>query len=165
MNGNEIQPIKGKTSPKDVFLHLLAIITLYVSAVSFGTLVFQYINIFFPDPLQDGYYYGRSAYSSIRWSIATLVVVFPVHMFTMWVLNKSYLTSPSKRDLRIRKWLVYLTLFLAAIVIIGDLVALIYNLLEGELTARFILKVLAVFFIAGSVFGYYFMDIRKHHTE
>ncbi|MEK7085265.1 MAG: DUF5671 domain-containing protein, partial [Patescibacteria group bacterium] len=67
-------------------------------------------------------------------------------------------------NLRIRKWLVYFTLFAASLFIIGDLIALIYNFLQGELTVRFFLKILTVFFVAGSVFWYYFMDIRKHHT-
>ena len=55
----------------------------------------------------------------------------------------------------------YMTLFVAAGVIIGDVVTLIYNLLGGEITIRFMLKVLVVAFIAGSVFWYYLPDIRR----
>lgn len=156
--------MREKTSPKDVFMHLLAIISLYVSAGSFVALIFQYVNIAFPDPLREGDYYLRSAYSAIRWAIATLVVVFPVYAVTSWLLQKGYAQNPTLRNLRIRKWLIYFTLFAAALFIIGDLIALIYNFLQGELTARFFLKVLTVFFVAGSVFWYYFMDIREHHT-
>ena len=156
--------VREKTSPKDVFMHLLAIISLYVSAGSFVALVFQYINIAFPDPLQQGDYYLRSAYSAVRWAIATLVVVFPVYVVTNWLLAKGYVQNPTLRNLRIRKWLVYFTLFAASLFIIGDLIALIYNFLQGELTVRFFLKILTVFFVAGSVFWYYFLDIRKHHT-
>jgi hypothetical protein len=65
----------------------------------------------------------------------------------------------------IRKWLIYFTLFAAALIIIGDLVTLLNRFLEGELTVRFLLKVLAVFFVAGSVFYYYLWDLRKHKTE
>lgn len=155
-----------KTSPRDVFLHLLAIITLYVSAGSFITLLFQYINILIPDALDQAGYYPRTAsYGTIRWAIASLVVIFPVYISTSWFLNQSYVASPAKRNLRIRKWLIYFTLFAAALIIIGDLVALLYNLLGGEFTTRFILKVLAVFFAAGSVFHYYFWDLRRHNIE
>ena len=148
-----------KTSPKDIFLHLLAIITLYVSAGSLVTLLFQYINIFFHG------YTLQSAYSTIRWTISTLVIVFPVYVLTSWFLNKGYTANPSKRNLRIRKWLIYFTLFVATVIIIGDLVTLIYNLLGGELTVRFLLKTLAVFLVSGSVFTYYFWDVRKYKTE
>lgn len=151
-----------RTEPKDIFLQLLAIITLYVSAGSFIALLFQYINILIPDPLEARNYYAfTGAYRTIRWSIASLVVIFPVFLGTSWFLEKQYAREPEKRYLGIRKWLVYFTLFAAALIIIGDLVVLIFNLLGGELTARFLLKVLVFFFVAGSVFYYYFWDLRK----
>ncbi len=154
--------MEQKTSPKDVFLHLLAIIALYASAGSFIALLFQYISIFFPDPLEFNAYAIASAYGAIRFNIASLVVVFPLYIWTSWFLNKSYLKNPSKRNLRIRKWLIYFTLFAAALIIAGDLVALINNLLSGELTARFLLKAAAVLFVAGSAFGYYFWDLKSN---
>lgn len=156
---------KQKTEPKDVFLHLLAIVTLYMSAGSFTALIFQYIGVLLPDPLEFNQYALTSAYSSIRFSIASLIVVFPLYLWTSWFLNKTYLKNPSKRNLRIRKWLIYFTLFVAALIIAGDLIALINNLLSGELTTRFLLKVLTVLFVAGSVFGYYFWDLKKHKTD
>lgn len=152
------------TSPKDIFLHLLAVIALYVSAASFVSLIFSFINIFFPDAL-NGYYETTAAYDSIRWSVAALIVIFPVYIATTWFLNKSYFAEPSKRNLRIRKWLIYFTLFAAAVIIIGDLVSLIYNLLGGEFAIRFLLKTMTIFFMAGSIFIYYFLDIRKYKTE
>ena len=156
----------SKVSPKDVFLHLLVIIALYASAVGLLVLLFQYVNLAFPDPALEGATYTREGYfSSIRFSVSSLVVVFPVFLFTSWFLNKGYNRTPSKRNLKIRKWLVYFTIFAAALVIIGDLITLIYNFLGGELTVRFILKVLAVFFVAGSIFTYYFWDVRKYKTE
>lgn len=152
-----------KTTPKDFFLNLLAIVALYTSAIGFLTLVFQIINVAFPDPISPEGFYNISGYhDQIRWSIATLVIVFPVYLWVSWFLNKDYKKHPEKRDLRIRKWLLYFTLFAAALIIIGDLVTLINFFLQGELTIRFILKVLAVLFVAGSVFYYYLTDIRKH---
>lgn len=152
-----------KTSPKDVFLHILTMVALYSSAISFLVLMFQYVNILFPDPANVGGSFAREgAFRAIRWSIATLVIVFPVYLGASWFLDKGYRENPLTRNLRIRKWLIYFTLFVAAIIIIGDLVALIYNLLEGEITLRFILKVLAVFFVAGSTFAYYLWDVRRY---
>lgn len=156
---------KQKTSPKDVFMHLLSIITLYSSAGAFIMLIFSYIDVWLPDPLLKDYYALQSINSSIRWSIAVLIVVFPVYVLVSWYLNKLYLAVPSKRNLRIRKWLIYFTLFAAALIIMGDLVSLIFNFLGGELTIKFLLKILTVFFVAGAVFFYYFWDLRKHRVE
>jgi hypothetical protein len=52
-------------------------------------------------------------------------------------------------------------LFVAAITIIIDLITLINNFYNGELSARFILKVVAVLLVAAVVFGYYFWDLKR----
>lgn len=155
----------NKASPKDIFVHLLAILTLYTSAASFIALIFQYINVLFPDPLEFNSYSLSSSYSIIRWSISSLIVVFPVYLLTSRFLNKEYAATPTKSRFLIRKWLIYLTLFAAALIIIGDLIALINNLLSGELTVRFLLKVLTVFFVAGSVFSYYLWELKKYKSD
>lgn len=167
---NLIQPQTAhpakKSGPREVFLHLLAMIMLYASAGSFIALLYQYINILIPDPLEQKNYYSLQAtYSAMRWSIAILIVVFPVYLFTTRYLNRLYSESTEIRASRIRKWLVYLTLFVAALIIIGDLVTLVFHLLGGEYTTRFALKVLVVFFVAGSIFFYYFYDLKKTKSE
>lgn len=146
------------STPKDFFLHLLAIVTLYVSVVSFMSLLFQYINIQFPDALN---FYYTSALDSIRWSTASLIVMYPVYIFTSWLINRDIAAQPEKANLRIRKWLIYLTLFIAALTIIIDLIILINYFLSGEITVRFVLKILVVLITAGIVFGYYIWDLRR----
>src|SRR3989344_87237 len=154
-----------KNIQRDVFMYLLAIVTLVISAVSFGILVFQYINIYFPDVLAD-YYMGSSAYlGSVRQSLAFVIVVFPVYVWASRFLRRDMEANPEKKELKIRKWLLYLTVFAAGLTIIGDLVALLNTFLEGEITARFILKVLTIFFIAGSVFFYYFRELRSDELK
>jgi len=150
-----------KTGPKDVFLQLLNIIALYVSAGMFISLIFSYIDIWLPDALSENYYTLLAARSSVRWAIASLIVVFPVYIWATWFLNKGYAATPEKREMKIRKWLLYFTLFAAGIIVIGDFVTLIYNFLQGELTLRFLLKILAVLAAAGGVFGYYILDIKN----
>ncbi len=151
-----------KTGPREVFLHLLVMLALYFSAGSFLNLIFQYINIYFPDALAPSGVYNLQR---IRFAISTLIVVFPVYVFTARYLSKIYESRPEIRQMRIRRWLVYFTLFIAAGIMIGDLVALVNSLLGGELTVRFILKVLTVFFVAGSVFSYYLWDLRQVKNE
>ncbi|MDP3994070.1 MAG: DUF5671 domain-containing protein [Candidatus Doudnabacteria bacterium] len=157
------QSAPEKVGPRDVFLHLLAIVTLYASAITFSVLIFDYIDIYIPDPLIDNNYYSvSSSYQSIRWSIASLIVIFPVYLLTTRHLNRSYSGDPARSNLRTRRWLLYFTLLVATLIIIGDLVTLIYRLLGGELTIRFALKMLAVLFVAGSIFGYYRAELKKY---
>jgi uncharacterized membrane protein YraQ (UPF0718 family) len=52
-------------------------------------------------------------------------------------------------------------LFVASSIIIGDVITLLYNLLGGELTVRFLLKALVVAFIAGTIFWYYLSSVAR----
>ncbi len=143
--------------PRDVFLHLFAMVTLYWSAISFITLCWQYVNHFFPDLLN----YGYDSTSSIRFAVASLIIVFPLFILVSWLLNNIYKKEALVRESKIRKWLIYLTLFITALVIIGDLIFVINTFLGGEVTARFILKALSVLVVAAIIFWYYLDDVRR----
>jgi len=133
------------------------IATLYASVAAFLALMFQYINVAFPDAL--GTYYP-GILDTIRRSEATLLIVFPVYLFLSWLIGRDMVAAPGLRDFKLRKWLIYFTLFISAITIIIDLVTLIYNFLGGDLKTPFILKVVAVLATAAAVFGYYLWDLR-----
>lgn len=156
--------LRLKSSPKDVSLNLLAIIALYASATSYLALLWQYINILIPDKLEmrwDLFSY----YASARWAIAVLIVAFPTYVATSWFMNKQFRVYPEARKLRTRKWLVYFTLFFTALVMLSDLISLIYNFLQGDLTTRFVLKICAIFLVSGTTFFYYLWDLRLHKIE
>ncbi len=154
------------TSAREAFMYLLMFLTLYISAYSFGTILFQFINRWLPDAAQIGYGYAYDATAgALRMGTASLVVAFPVFMLMSYLITKAIRRDPEKGSSKVRKWLTYLTLFVAAGVIIGDLISLIYSLLQGELTLRFILKVLTIGSIAGSIFGWYLWDLRGTEEE
>lgn len=155
--------MNNNNTPKDVFMHLLSMIALYISSGSLIALLFQYINLYFPDALQPIYY--SSVAGTIRWAMASLMIIFPIYLGVTHLLNKEYAENPEKRELKIRKWLVYFTLFAAAIIIATDLVTLVYNFLGGELTIRFLLKIITVALIIGTIFLYYGLDLKEKLTK
>ena len=147
-------------SARDAFLYLVLFSTLYLSAVNFGSLVFDLINRAFPDPVLDGPGTYRASGDGMRWAIATLIVSFPVFLFVSRVTGREVAHDPRKRESAVRRWLTYLTLFVAASVLIGDVIVRVYNALGGDMTMRFVLKVLAAGLIAGLIFGHYLRDLR-----
>lgn len=150
---------KPYLNAREAFLYLLMFLTLYWSAFSFGQLLYQFINRAFPDAVLG--YYGDASASIIRMDTASLIIAFPIFLWISAMIAKGIAKDPDKRASKIRKWLTYLTLFIAAGIIIGDLIALVFNLLAGDLTMRFFLKVLTVGGIAGGIFGYYLLELRK----
>lgn len=147
-----------KSTPKDVFLHLLNILTFYISIVGFITLYIQYISALFPDPLN--FYYTGIA-NAVRLSTSILVIAVPVYLLTSWLLGKDLASNYKKRELKLRKWLVYFTLFISAVTIIIDLITFVNNFLSGELTLQFFLKIFVVLLVTAAVFGYYVWDLRR----
>src|SRR3989338_2777850 len=151
-----------KITAKDFFLHIAVIALLYAGTIALLNILFNVINVAFPQVTQ--YYYYDSA--SISLPVATLVVVFPLFLFLSNLLRKGYLEDPSRKDYPVRKWLVYITLFIAGGVLAGDLVFLIYYFLDGqELTTAFLLKILSVLVVAGAIFGYYLDDLKDRLTS
>jgi hypothetical protein len=154
---------KPYLSAREAFVYLVMFTTLYASALSLGSILFAIIESLFPDPAKPGY--GQSIADGIRWSAAWLVIAFPVWAWLARRVHLALRREPEKRSSRVRKWLTYLTLFVAAVVIIGDLVVLVFSLLAGELTVRFVLKVAVAAGIAGAVFGYYTRELRDDELE
>ncbi|MBA2686340.1 MAG: hypothetical protein H0U66_17785, partial [Gemmatimonadaceae bacterium] len=64
----------------------------------------------------------------------------------------------------VRHWLTYLTLFIAIAALIGDGITVVYNMLGGELTIRFVLKAIVIGGIAACALFYYLRDLR-HGTK
>src|SRR3989344_112834 len=151
---------QNRTSAKDFFLHLGSIVALYVVAGNFINLLFKIINEAYPEVAAYSYYYYQGG-SQISLSVATLIIVFPVFVLLSRMVHKTYEESPEKKSLGIRKWLTYITLFVAGIMLVGDLVTVLYKFLDGQdLTAAFLLKALVVLLVSGAVFGFYLQDIR-----
>jgi hypothetical protein len=149
---------RAHLSARDAFLYLLMFAMLYLSAYYFGSLLFQLINSAFPDGLER--FTLNAIAERIRFATAGLIVAFPVFLFTAARIAQTIRSDATHRNSAIRKWLTYLTLFAGAAVIVGDSITLLYNLLSGDLTVRFVLKVLVVAAIAGAIFGYYTWSIR-----
>ncbi|HRY62161.1 MAG TPA: DUF5671 domain-containing protein [Candidatus Paceibacterota bacterium] len=145
-----------KTTPKDFFLNLGAIVAIYVSVISFINLLLTTLDNLLPD-VATGYY---NTYESMRWAVAYLVIAFPVFLILSKILNKDIKNSPEKENLGVRKWLTYLTLFVTGIAMTVDLIWLINSFLSGEITLRFSLKALVILVTSLLVFGYYISKVR-----
>lgn len=151
---------------REAFLHLVAFASLYASLVSVLVLLFQYLNRLFPDVAFDGTYFGQDGNESmVRWFLAMLIVSFPLFAWMSRLILRDIKRSPERAWSPVRRWLTYLTLFVAAGVLVGDGITLLYYLLEGEISIRFILKVLVVLAVGGMTFGYYFLALKAPKSE
>lgn len=148
---------KPKLSAKDFFLHVGVLAALYTFVTSFLSFLFDIINYAFPDKLA----YSADPYAgSIRIALSTVIVAFPLLLILLKVLYRGYSRDPEQKELWIRKWFIYLTLFLTSVAVIIDIIYLLNTFLGGEITERFVLKALAVLVVAGGIFFATIADLR-----
>ena len=144
-------------SARDAFFHLLSFTALVSTVVSMIFLGFDFLNRLLPDPAFPNYY---DDVSSVRWELAVLFVSFPLFLWMSRLLQKEYARHQEKLASGVRRWLTYLTLFVTACTLVGDLIALIFSLLQGEVTMRFFFKVIVILVLAGLPFRYYLYSLR-----
>lgn len=139
---------------RDAFYYLLNFITLGFWTVALGRIFYILIARAFPDPTQTPYY-AESLRNQISWQVATVVITFPVFVFVHNMIGRELAKRPDLYDSGVRRWLTYLALVLAALVVLTDGVWFISALLRGELTIRFVLDSLVLLVLGGGVFLYY----------
>ncbi len=143
---------------RDAFFYLLAFVTLGIWIQALGEMGFIFINHLIPDSLNT--YYGDPSWQ-MAFALARLIVAYPVYLGLMRQINRDLATYREKHFSGVRKWLTYLTLLVAALIAIGGVIAFLTSFLRGELTPRFLLKVLVVLVLDGGVLWYYFDWIRR----
>jgi hypothetical protein len=143
---------------RDAFAYLLSFLTLALWTQALGEMAFIFIDHFIPDPL------NRSAGDpsfQVAFGLARLIVAYPVYGLVMRRLINELRLYREKQYSGVRKWLVYLTLLIAALIGISTLIAFLTSFLRGELTLRFVLKVVVVLAIDGGVLSYYAAWLRQ----
>src|SRR3989338_5172957 len=149
-----------KVTPKDFVLWFGAMASLYAGVVAFITLVFEYINKAFPNPVSGSYYYVDPYSNSISYETASLIVLTPVFLILMRFIRRGIAADPSRNEIWVRRWALFLTLFLSGATIVIDLIVLLNTYLQGEdLTVGFLLKVLTVLLVAGLGFMHFMADL------
>lgn len=162
----QINLTKTKLSVSFFFLSLGVLISLITSVIAFLNLVFESLNKKYPDVLNAVYQYGYSnyQYESMRIALATLIIFFPVFILISYFWEKVKEDDFGSIDQIIKKWVIYIILFLSSIVIIVDLVTLVRYFISGEITNRFILKVLSALLVS-LVIGFYYMFLLKNKKK
>lgn len=143
---------------RDAFFYLLAFVTLGIWIQALGEMAFIFIDHLIPDSLNQNY--GDPSWQ-VAFALARLMVAYPVYLGLMRQINRDLAAHREKHFSGVRKWLTYLTLLVAALIAIGAVIAFLTSFLRGELTPRFLLKVLVVLVLDGGVLWYYFDWIRR----
>lgn len=151
-------------SAREAFLYIVYFSLLGMIATNTGGLAFAWIDRQFADALARDDYHSF-AMTSMRWSVSALMVGYPIFLLLGWRLAAKKRMDPERRRSRVHAWLTYVTLIFAAGAFIGDLVAVVFQFLNGELQARFLAKAAVVGFISAAILWTYSRDVERHSSR
>ena len=156
---------KPRVTPKDFVLWLGAMATLYGGVIAFIALIFDYINHAFPNAV-TGEYYADVYSSSISYETASLIVLTPLFLVLMRLIRRDIARDPTRAEIWVRRWALFLTLFIAGATMAIDLIVLLTYYLQGQdLTIGFLLKVLTVLLVIGLGFMHFMADLWGYWAQ
>jgi len=150
--------VTGGESARDAFLYLLSFSTLATWTSALGSMLFQFIEHWLPDPIAHHAFY--SLRSAVTWQLASIAVAFPIFLGVIRAILREAQSHPERLESPVRKWLTYIALLLTAGAMICDLIWFFDYFLNGGLTSRFVLKAATVMVICGAIFAYYLGSLR-----
>ena len=145
---------KTFASPRLFFLNLFYFLLLYLVCYNIISTLFTFLDYYLPDGLgrmQTGFYYASSIEKALQDNLSIFLVCAPLLYFTNRTINRAI--QKTKQNIpRIRLYLLYFTMFIGACVLLGNACGFVYYFLTGELSWRFIIKVVI---LSCSVLGLY----------
>lgn len=152
--------MENSNTARNFALQLGSLIALYSALSAIIMVVFGAITLLFPDQQSFSYEY-QSAQSSLRFGIALMIVFFPTYIVLTRIVNRIR-RNEHGTYLILTKWLVYLSLLVGGVILLGDVVTTVLAYLNGEITLRFILKALTLLIVIGAAFFYYIKDAQSY---
>lgn len=154
--------IQQNNAAKYAFFYMLSLVALVFMSLSTGMIVFQIINKYIVDIINQSR--GRFSPDQLKFAISALIISAPIFYFTTRQIFKNLFSGALDKDSQIRKWLTYFILLVSSVVMIGWFIAVVNSFLDGELTLKFILKALTAVGIAAIIFSFYLYDIKRENV-
>jgi len=147
---------------KFAFFYMLSLVALVFMGLSAGMIIFQIINKYILDVLNQ--YQGRFSPEQLKFAISAIIISTPIYYITTKQIHKSLFSGLLSKDSGIRKWLTYFILLVTSVIMIGWLIAVVNNFLDGELTTKIVLKAITAIAISAVVFSFYLYDIKREEV-
>jgi hypothetical protein len=164
MNENQMMPQASVSDRKprvvrDVFFNLATMSALYTALTSLIFLMSAILERALPDEFTCGNCV-RSEYS-IAYYLSLVIVSYVLYAYFSWKMRHDEGVQAMHTTSLFHRIVIYFTLFLMGLAIAYEAVDLITVTVYYGITAVSFVKFLAIALIAGSVFGYEFIDLKR----
>ena len=137
-------------------MHLALFIMLYLTAFNLASLIFRLIDRSYADAATQ----AVPIKELLRFPLSCLTVTLPVLLYVLYLIRRDTRLDPTRRINETRRQLTYITLFIAAAILIVTLTIVVYSYLGDELTSILLRKVIATAGIVIVIFAFYLRDLR-----
>ena len=156
--GGDLPPVprpRPYVSAREAMLYALLMIALVLVCFHVLRLGFQVIDQAIPDLSES----GASDRWSMRFSIAAILAFLPLFVLLDLRMARHMGAGDQRRRSQARRIFASVTVFAAALVLLGDLVSVVYAFLSGDLTPRLAAKCALVAVMGLLVAGCYREDL------
>jgi len=164
--GIQISESSPSYSMWDAFEHILMFISLYVLSTSIALILHFFVDKWSPGISRESYgsyndYVDGLGLILLRGYLASSIVSFPLFAYFFLKVTKQTQKHPLIRQLKARKFLIYLTLIITFLIVIGNTISIVYGFLNGNITLNFILHFIVTVTISGVIFAYYLAQVKE----
>ncbi len=155
---------KTTTTMWDAFEHILMFISLYVLATSIALTLYFFVDKWLPAVTSDyyrSYNWENSRLDLLRGYLAALIVSLPLFVFFFLHVTKRTIQNSNMRNIKSRKILIYITLVVAFIIMLFNIISTVYNFLRGNITLNFFLHLVVTLSVTGIIFVYYLFQVKE----
>lgn len=160
---NQTQTTTDKSihGPKALFWFLTLFFTLGITAFNTGNIWFQFINKWVPQEVSYGFVRQAFSQGTLKLAIASIIIATPLFFLFTILVRRAFKNSNLDPKNKVRSWVTYIILFITIAIAIGDLITTVFRVLDGDFTARFLLKSLSILTIVGWIFTYYWLELKS----
>lgn len=154
-------------SPRLTALNLFYFVVLYTTIYSSVAIVFTFLDYHLPDGLgrKAGMFYSNNPIGeSIRHYLASILVAAPLVAVSYRLLQK-IMASIGQFIPVMRLRLLNLTLFIAAMVMLCNGITFVYYFLSGELSIRFVIKVIVLSAVCFGIYHYFKPELKRNEQK
>ncbi len=148
----------------DTFEHILLFISLYVLYTSLALTLHFFIDKYIISANANPYgYAAQSSYGLVllRGYLAALIVSCPLFSFFFLRVTKRTILHPEIRNLSSRKTLIYLTLVITFLVLLINIISIIFNFLNGNVSLNFVAHFITTITLSAFIFMYYLKEVKE----
>ena len=144
------------------YLYFGILITIFIFLISFLVTVFDIINFHIISPNDFWFQYISIVQNALPLSISFLAVSSIVLVYLNRFVRKGSISDVSSS---LKSFSVGAIIFVSVVVIAFTLAFSIYALLTGDLTTRFLLKVITLLIVFGTAITYYMLDRKNYWNK